>query len=130
LATAYRPTPEGLVVSDEADGDYSHPPGFEDGGAGLVSATFLKMSIESAARQLEVEAIVAATAEDVRSRLGAWVSVESLDDGRCRVRMTTDALEWPTVVLCSLGVPFEVVGPPEMVEFAGICADRLRSASG
>lgn len=37
LATAYRSSPEGLVVLDEAEGDYSRPPRFEDGGAGLVS---------------------------------------------------------------------------------------------
>ena len=38
LATAYRATPEGLVVHDEAQGAYSHPPAFEDGAAGLVSS--------------------------------------------------------------------------------------------
>ncbi|HTR71965.1 MAG TPA: serine hydrolase domain-containing protein [Solirubrobacteraceae bacterium] len=37
LATAYRPTPEGLVVWDEPAGAWSRPPAFADGGAGLVS---------------------------------------------------------------------------------------------
>jgi CubicO group peptidase (beta-lactamase class C family) len=37
LATAYRPTPEGLAVWDEPAGAWSHPPTFADGGAGLVS---------------------------------------------------------------------------------------------
>lgn len=37
LATGYRSTPEGLIVFDEADGDYSHPRAFEDAGRGLVS---------------------------------------------------------------------------------------------
>ena len=37
LATAYRSSPDGLVVYDEAVGVYSRPPTFEDGGAGLVS---------------------------------------------------------------------------------------------
>jgi CubicO group peptidase (beta-lactamase class C family) len=37
LATAYRPTPEGLVVWDEPDGMWSRPPAFGDGAAGLVS---------------------------------------------------------------------------------------------
>ena len=87
------------------------------------------MSIESVARQLQVEAIVDTSAEAVRSRLGAWVTVESLDAGRCRVRMASDVPEWPTVALCSLGVPFEIDGPPEMVEFVRACGDRLRSAT-
>ncbi len=37
LATGYRSTPEGLVVFDEADGDFSHSRAFDDGGSGLVS---------------------------------------------------------------------------------------------
>jgi CubicO group peptidase (beta-lactamase class C family) len=37
LPTAYRPTPDGLVVFDEYDGAFSHPPQFESLGGGLVS---------------------------------------------------------------------------------------------
>ena len=37
LATAYRPTPDGLMVCDEPAGTWSRPPAFEDGAAGLVS---------------------------------------------------------------------------------------------
>lgn len=38
LATAYRPTPEGLEVWDPPDGAWSGPPAFPDGAAGLVSS--------------------------------------------------------------------------------------------
>ncbi len=37
LATAYQPTPDGLVVWDPPDGQWSRPPAFYDGAAGLVS---------------------------------------------------------------------------------------------
>jgi CubicO group peptidase (beta-lactamase class C family) len=37
LATGYRPTPGGLVVSDPPDGAWSRPPAFGDAAAGLVS---------------------------------------------------------------------------------------------
>jgi CubicO group peptidase (beta-lactamase class C family) len=37
LATAYQPTPDGLVVWDRPDGQWSRPPAFHDGAAGLVS---------------------------------------------------------------------------------------------
>jgi CubicO group peptidase (beta-lactamase class C family) len=37
LATAYQPTAEGLVVWDPPDGQWSRPPVFFDGAAGLVS---------------------------------------------------------------------------------------------
>jgi predicted DNA-binding transcriptional regulator YafY len=90
------------------------------------AAAFLRTGIDSVARQLQVEAIVFAPAEEVRSRLGAWASVENLHDGSCRVRMASDAPEWPTVALCTLGVPFEIVSPPEMVGFVGALGERLR----
>ena len=37
LATAYVPGPDGLAVWDPPDGQWSHPPAFPDGAAGLVS---------------------------------------------------------------------------------------------
>ena len=37
LATAYQPTPEGLVIWDPPTGQWSRPPRFQDGAAGLVS---------------------------------------------------------------------------------------------
>jgi CubicO group peptidase (beta-lactamase class C family) len=37
MATAYRPSPDGLIVWDEPDGTWSRPPAFGDGAAGLVS---------------------------------------------------------------------------------------------
>ncbi len=37
LATAYQPTPDGLTVWDPPDGQWSRPPVFPDGAAGLVS---------------------------------------------------------------------------------------------
>jgi CubicO group peptidase (beta-lactamase class C family) len=37
LATAYRPTPDGLVVWDEPEGAWSRPPAFGDGACGIVS---------------------------------------------------------------------------------------------
>ncbi len=55
LATAYRPTPEGLAVWDEPNGAWSRPPAFADGGAGLVSTAddmlaFAKMMLAGGAR--------------------------------------------------------------------------------
>ncbi|GAA3519762.1 serine hydrolase domain-containing protein [Actinocatenispora rupis] len=37
LATAYRPSPDGLTVLDAPDGAWGRPPAFEDGADGLVS---------------------------------------------------------------------------------------------
>lgn len=54
FATAYVPTPSGLVVSDLPTGEWSRPPGFPDGAAGLISTVddlhaFAKMLLRGGA---------------------------------------------------------------------------------
>ena len=51
LATAYRPTPEGLIVWDEPAGTWSRPPAFSDGAAGLVSTVDDLLVRKDAARR-------------------------------------------------------------------------------
>jgi CubicO group peptidase (beta-lactamase class C family) len=76
LATAYRPTPDGLVVWDEPDGTWSRPPAFCDGGAGLVSTVddllaFSRMLLADgasvlspqAAREMKTDQLTAAQKE-------------------------------------------------------------------
>src|SRR3984885_1916767 len=62
LATAYRPTPEGLVVWDEPGDAWSRPPAFEDGAAGLVSTVddlhaFARMLLSGGAPVLSAESV-------------------------------------------------------------------------
>lgn len=62
LATAYRPTAEGLVVWDEPTGTWSHAPAFGDGGAGLVATVddllaFARMLLADGAPVLSGEAV-------------------------------------------------------------------------
>ncbi len=52
LATAYRPTPDGLTAHDPPDGRWSQPPAFPDAAAGLLStvndlAAFARMLLAS-----------------------------------------------------------------------------------
>jgi CubicO group peptidase (beta-lactamase class C family) len=61
LATAYRPTEEGLIVWDEPEGLWSRPPAFADGAAGLVSTVddllaFSRMLLGAGAPVLSAEA--------------------------------------------------------------------------
>jgi CubicO group peptidase (beta-lactamase class C family) len=70
LATAYRPTPDGLVVWDEPDGTWSRPPAFGDGAAGLVSTVddllaFAKMLLRGGAPVLPAEAARAMTTDQL-----------------------------------------------------------------
>jgi CubicO group peptidase (beta-lactamase class C family) len=70
FATAYRPTPDGLVVWDQPGGTWSRPPAFEDGAAGLVSTVddlyaFARMFTRGGARVLSPESIRAMTTDQL-----------------------------------------------------------------
>jgi CubicO group peptidase (beta-lactamase class C family) len=70
LATAYRPTPEGLVVWDEPDGSWSRPPAFGDGAAGLLSTVddllaFARMLLGGGAPVLSRDSVKAMTTDQL-----------------------------------------------------------------
>ena len=70
LATAYQPTPGGLVVLDEPGGKWSRPPEFDDGAAGLVSTAddllaFARMLLRGGAPVLPADAVRAMTTDQL-----------------------------------------------------------------
>jgi predicted DNA-binding transcriptional regulator YafY len=73
---------------------------------------------------------VHAPAETVRSMAGQWATVDDLGEGRCRMRMTSDNLDWPTLALGAVGAEFEVVEPPELTDHIREWAVRFTRATG
>jgi len=76
LATAYRPTPDGLVVWDEPGGRWSRRPAFEDGAAGLVSTVddlyaFAQMLTRGGVPVLSAEAARAMTTDQLTAAVKA-----------------------------------------------------------
>jgi CubicO group peptidase (beta-lactamase class C family) len=70
LATAYIGRPEGLVVWDEPDGQWSRPPAFGDGAAGLVSTAddllaFSRMLLAGGGAVLPADAVRAMTTDQL-----------------------------------------------------------------
>ncbi len=70
LATAYVPGPEGLAVWDPPDGQWSHPPAFPDGAAGLVSTVddllaFARMMVRGGSPVLGTEAVKQMTSDQL-----------------------------------------------------------------
>jgi predicted DNA-binding transcriptional regulator YafY len=94
------------------------------------AAAFVRAGISSAWAVHEVEAVVQAPADQVRKRIGRWVTVAAEGPSRCRIRMTTDQLEWPLMGLGMTGAEFTVVGPPELVEKAREWGGRFGRAAG
>ncbi len=71
-----------------------------------------------------------APAATVRVAVGQWATIEEIDDGRCRLRMTSDTLDWPAVALGMVGAEFEVIHPPELVDHLRDWAARFTRATG
>jgi predicted DNA-binding transcriptional regulator YafY len=80
------------------------------------AAAFVRAGIDNVADVYQVEVLVDAPAAAVRERIGRWSTVEDIDVIRCRVRMTADSLDWPTMALGAVGADFQVVSPPELLD--------------
>jgi predicted DNA-binding transcriptional regulator YafY len=94
--------------------------------AAFVRASFGNLSMTSHA----CEALVHAPAATVRTMVGQWVAVEEVDDQRCRLRMTADNLDWPTLALGSVGAEFEVLRPPELIDHIREWGARFSRSTG
>src|SRR5580698_691859 len=77
-----------------------------------------------------VEVLINAPAAAVRERIGRWATVENAGPGRCRIRMTADSLDWPTMALGAVGADFEVVSPPELADHVRDWGRRFSRAGG
>ncbi len=89
------------------------------------AAEFVRTGMDSQPSRLDVEAVVHAEASLVRSRIGRWATVEPIDGGRCRLRMSADSPDWVLLTLGSVDAEFDVVRPPEVVERARQWIDRF-----
>ena len=94
------------------------------------AAAFVRAGIESARPGYDIEVIVEAPAETVRDKIGRWAAVSEISPIRCRVRMTTDALEWPIVGLGMTGADFHVISPPELRDQLQDWGRRFSRAAG
>jgi predicted DNA-binding transcriptional regulator YafY len=93
------------------------------------AAAFVQAGIGAATAVYQVEALVDAPAPSVRERYGRWATVEEVSETRSRIRMTADQLEWPMMLLGSLGAEFEVISPPELLDGVRDWARRFGQAS-
>ena len=94
------------------------------------AAAFVRAGIQSTRAGYDIEVIVEAPAEVVRERIGRWASVSEISATRCRVRMTADALEWPILGLGMVGADFQVVAPPELIDWVRDWGARFSRAVG
>lgn len=94
------------------------------------AAAFLRAGIGSMSAVYDVEVLIEAPAGAVRERIGRWSTVQNAGPGRCRIRMTADSLDWPTMALGAVGADFEVISPPELADHVRDWGRRFSRAGG
>ncbi|TKK85976.1 YafY family transcriptional regulator [Herbidospora galbida] len=92
------------------------------------AAAFVQEGLENQPVPYAVEALIEAPADVVRERIGRWCTVEAVGERRCRMVMTSNTLDWPTMALGVVGADFQVVHPPELVEQLKEWGSRFRRA--
>jgi predicted DNA-binding transcriptional regulator YafY len=80
------------------------------------AAAFVRAGIAQVPRPILVDAVIAAPADAIRSRVGRWTSIDERADSTCRLRFSTESLDWATLALGATGADFAIQGPPELVE--------------
>jgi predicted DNA-binding transcriptional regulator YafY len=95
------------------------------------AAAFVRGRIEQLPKPYEVAARVFSPMPAVQGRIGSWATVEEdPDPGTCRVRISTDSLDWAAFALLTVGCDFEVEGPSELRGHLSEWAARLDRACG
>jgi predicted DNA-binding transcriptional regulator YafY len=80
------------------------------------AAEFVQSSIENVPSRYQVDVLIDAPTAVVRERVGPWGILEDAGPGQCRLTMTTDSLDWPTLVLGNAAAEFEVLSPLELLD--------------
>jgi predicted DNA-binding transcriptional regulator YafY len=94
------------------------------------AAAFIRASVGNVTTTYDVEVLVQAPAAAVRQRIGRWCTVQDVDATRCRVRMTADSLDWPTMALGAISADFQVISPPELLSRVHDWGRRFSQATG
>jgi predicted DNA-binding transcriptional regulator YafY len=94
------------------------------------AADFVRAGIATIPTTYAVEVIVHAPAAKVRATVSRWGTVEEIADDRCRLLMTVDGLEWPTMLIGAIGAEFEIVGPTELTDFVREWGTRFLRVTG
>ena len=94
------------------------------------AAAYVRAGLRNLPTSYEVEVLVEAPADEIRARIGRWVTVEEAGERRCRMRMSADSLDWAALAVGALAADFTVVSPPELREHLRQWGERFARAVG
>ncbi|MFD7643064.1 helix-turn-helix transcriptional regulator [Kitasatospora sp. NPDC059795] len=89
------------------------------------AAEFVRAGLNAQSRPYRVDVLIDAPAATVRQRIGYWSDIEEVDEGRCRLLMNAESLDWPAMAVGSLDVDFQVVSPPELATLMATWGERF-----
>jgi predicted DNA-binding transcriptional regulator YafY len=75
-----------------------------------------------------IEVLADTPATTAHRLIGRWCTVEEVDTDRCRIRMSTDSLDWACTALGMLGADFHVVRPSALVAHLADWSERFQRA--
>ncbi|WP_250035729.1 helix-turn-helix transcriptional regulator [Paractinoplanes maris] len=79
-------------------------------------AAWLRSRMSQIPARYDVSVVLETPASAVRAFIGHYGIAQELTPASCRMRMNTDDLGWPVMVLGVLGVPFAIESPGELRE--------------
>jgi predicted DNA-binding transcriptional regulator YafY len=93
-------------------------------------AAWIKERITTIPSRYATSVLIRLPADRVTSLVGQWAAVEVVTDDTCRMRMNTDDLSWPVMLLGVLGADFDVEAPPELRDHIRTTGELLLRAGG
>ncbi len=93
------------------------------------AAAFVRSGTDARSAAHVVEAVVQASAEDVRRRVGPWATVTERPDGTCLLHMETYDLTWAALALGSVDAEFTLLSPPPLRALLAGWAERFDRAA-
>ncbi len=93
-------------------------------------AAWVARGVSTARDRYQATVILHASAREVTSRVPhAAGTLEEIDDQRCLLRTGSDWLDGLAIYIANIGVEFEIIAPPELIDRARDLAGRLQRAS-
>lgn len=95
------------------------------------AAAYLARVFGEHARRIQVTVTLEVPAAEVVGWMQPeWGEVTAIDDRTCRFRTASDSYELAAISIGLIGVPFQVVEPPEFAEYVRAMGRRLLAAAG